>query len=97
MMTCLNPDYQIFLSADEEVLQNPDLSVLKVVQADEDSERYHGWMTMSPGSLVGLWVELEEVCFSISDPIWNKLPGVFWELEWSTGSSKTSFGRSILL
>jgi hypothetical protein len=54
MMTSLNPDHQIFLSADEEVLQNPDLSVLKVVQADGDPERWYGWMTMNPGSLFDL-------------------------------------------
>jgi hypothetical protein len=69
MMTSLNPDHQIFLSADEKVLQNPDLSVLKVVQADEDPERDHGWMTMNPSSLINLWVELKEVDCGLSDLI----------------------------
>jgi hypothetical protein len=81
MMTSLNPDHQIFLLADEEVLQNPDLSVLKVAQADEDPELDYGWMTMNPGSLINLWVELKKVDFGLSDLIWNKFPGVFWELE----------------
>jgi hypothetical protein len=81
IMTSLNPDHQIFLLADEEVLQNPNLSVLKVVQADDDPERYYGWMTMDPGSLIDLWVELEEVDCGLSDLIWNELPGAFWEPE----------------
>jgi L-lactate utilization protein LutC len=53
-MTSLYPDYQIFLLADEEVLQNLDLSVLKVMQADDDLERYYAWMTMNPGSIINL-------------------------------------------
>ena len=40
MMTSLTPDHQILLLADEEVLQNPDLSILKVVQADYDPGEY---------------------------------------------------------
>jgi hypothetical protein len=54
MMTSLNPDYQIFLLADEEVLQNLDLSVLKVMQTNDDLERYYAWMTMNPGSIIDL-------------------------------------------
>jgi hypothetical protein len=40
MMTTLNADHQIFLLADEEVPQDPDLSLLKVVQADHDPDEY---------------------------------------------------------
>jgi bifunctional DNase/RNase len=71
MMTILNPVHQIFLLADEEVLQNPDLSVLKVAQADEDRGRYYDWMAMNSDSLI------EEFDCSPSDLIRNKLPGAF--------------------
>jgi hypothetical protein len=89
MMTTLNPDHQIFLLADEEVLQDPDLSLLKVVQADydpdeyrdDDPQRYYGWMTMDPGSLIYLWAELEDVDFGLSDLICSESPGAFWEPE----------------
>jgi hypothetical protein len=88
-MTTLNPDHQIFLLADEEVLQDPDLSLLKVVQADynpdeykdDGPQRYYGWMIMDPGSLIYLWAELEEVDSGLSDLISSESPGAFWEPE----------------
>jgi hypothetical protein len=89
MITTLNPDHQIFLLADEEVLQDPDLSLLKVVQADyapdeykdDGPQRYYGWMTMDPGSLIYLWAELEEVDSGLSDLISSESPGAFGEPE----------------
>jgi hypothetical protein len=75
--------------ADEEVLQNPDLGVLKAVQADydpgeyenDDPQRYYGWITMHPRSLVDLWVELEAADSGRSGIIWSEPPGAFWEPE----------------
>jgi hypothetical protein len=89
MMTTLNPDHQIFLLADEEVLQDLNLSLLKVVQADydpdgykdDDPQRYYGWMIMDPGSLIYLWAELEEADSGLSDLISSESPGAFWEPE----------------
>jgi hypothetical protein len=88
MMTSLDSDHQIFLLADEEVLGNPDLDTLKVVQAsfdpfdgqdDDDPRRAYDWMTMHPESLVDLWIELENADAGLYDLIWEGVPGSFWE------------------
>jgi hypothetical protein len=88
MMTSLDPDHEIFLLVDEEVLRNPELGLLKVVQAsfnpfdtgdDDDERREYDSLTLHPRSLVDLWIELENADAGLWDVIWEQRPGTFWE------------------
>jgi hypothetical protein len=69
----MNADYnlhRIFLFADNEVLSDPDASIVKCVDADYRAEdyiprntrmggqRYFGWMRMMAGSVADLWDQL---------------------------------------
>ncbi|KAJ8114500.1 hypothetical protein OPT61_g3635 [Boeremia exigua] len=88
MRTSLVPDHRIFLWADEEVLQNLDSPVLKVVQAapaeDADPEEYYQWMTVeADGGLIEFWTMLEICDSGLFDLIWEEQPGALW-----TDSSK---------
>ncbi|KAJ4311762.1 hypothetical protein N0V94_007779 [Neodidymelliopsis sp. IMI 364377] len=63
--------WRIFMLADEEVLKDPDLGVVKCVAADYDAaacvprnprfgpQRYFGWLRMSSTHVLKLWLELE--------------------------------------
>ncbi|KAH7068687.1 hypothetical protein FB567DRAFT_248471 [Paraphoma chrysanthemicola] len=83
---------RLFLLADDQVLQDPDLARLKVVAADYDSvaavpknsrvgpQRYFGWMTMPTTAIYHLWDALELFDF---EQIINRTspggPGVYWD------------------
>ncbi|KAH7076614.1 hypothetical protein BKA63DRAFT_412219 [Paraphoma chrysanthemicola] len=64
------PIWRIFLLADAEVLQDPDLRLIKAVAADYDPaavprntrmgpQRYFGWMAMPMTAVLGLYTELD--------------------------------------
>ncbi|CAN9242411.1 unnamed protein product [Alternaria sp. RS040] len=76
----MNADFnwhRIFLFADNEVLSDPAVSIVKCVDAEYRAEdyiprnprvggqRYFGWMRMEPGSVAYLWAELGQ--FEMSD------------------------------
>ncbi|KAH8693428.1 hypothetical protein GQ44DRAFT_148854 [Phaeosphaeriaceae sp. PMI808] len=83
---------RLFLLADDQVLQDPDLARLKVVAADYDHvaavpknwrvgpQRYFGWITMPTTVIFQLWDALE--LFDI-EQIANRTspggPGVYWD------------------
>lgn len=83
---------RLFLLADDQVLQDPDLARLKVVAADYDPvaavpknwrvgpQRYFGWITMPTTAIFQLWDALE--LFDIQQIV-NRTspggPGVYWD------------------
>jgi hypothetical protein len=81
---------RIFLLADDEVLQDPDLALLKVVAADfgpgdalprhgrVGPRYYFGWITMPTTAIYDLWVKLTLYYMEeiISPP---GGPGVYWD------------------
>jgi hypothetical protein len=78
----LTPDHQIFLLADEEVLQNLDSDVVKVVQAapieGADLECYYQWLRVDVDGLVELWIMLEICDSGLYDLIFEEEPGALW-------------------
>ena len=82
MRNSLIPDHQIFLLADEEVLQNLDSGVLKVVQAapyeDTDPECYYQWMTVHVRALINTWATLGWFDSGLYDLIYDEQPGALW-------------------
>jgi hypothetical protein len=82
MRNSLTPDHQIFLLADEEVLQNLDSGVLKVVQAapieGADPECYYQWLRVDVDLLIELWIELEICDSGLYDLIFDEEAGALW-------------------
>jgi hypothetical protein len=82
MRNSLTPDHQIFLLADEEVLQNLDSGVLKVVQAapaeGADPECYYQWIRVDVDCLIELWAMLEICDSGLYDMIFEEEPGALW-------------------
>lgn len=82
MRNSLTPDHQIFLLADEEVLQNLDSGVLKVVQAapveGADPECYYQWLRVDLDGLIELWIMLEICDSGLYDLIFEEEPGALW-------------------
>ena len=78
----LTPDHQILLLADEEVLQNLDSGVLKVVQAapveGADPECYYQWLRVDVIFLIDLWIMLEICDSGLYDLIYDERPGTQW-------------------
>lgn len=82
MRDSLIPDHRILLLADEEVLNNVDTGVVRVVQAapieDADPECHYQWMRLWVGLLIQFWVDLENSEHGIWDFIWEEQPGALY-------------------
>lgn len=81
MTASLTPDHKIFLLADEDVLQDLDSGVLKVVQAapsGNDPECYFQWMRLESIFLIDFCVDLEDSDYGLWDFIWEEQPGALY-------------------
>ena len=82
MRNSLIPDHQIFLLADEEVLQNSCSGVLTVVQAapteGADPECFYQWLRVDVNLFIDLWIMLEICDFGLYDLIFEEEPGALW-------------------
>jgi hypothetical protein len=82
MRDSLIPDHRILLLANEEVLNNVDTGVVRVVQAapieDADPECHYQWMRLWVGLLIQFWVDLENSEHGIWDFIWEEQPGALY-------------------
>lgn len=85
--------WRVFILADEEVLTNPDLGVIKVVAADYDAvaciprnprfgpQRYFGWLKMSSAHVLTLWFQLEIYTLEQVGNHTEGGPGAWWDAE----------------
>ena len=86
-----NRPWRLFLLADAQVLQDPDLRLLKVAAADYDPvaavpknrwvgpQRYFGWITMPTTAVLDLYSELDMFQFKQIVNRTSGGPGAFWD------------------
>jgi hypothetical protein len=79
--------WRLCLWAEDEVLKDPDLKVVKVVEPDYDhvrarprnklsrSQRYYGWMSMPATAVMNMYIQVDSFSFEYL----ATEPGLYWD------------------
>ncbi|KAH6613023.1 hypothetical protein C7974DRAFT_444495 [Boeremia exigua] len=87
-MNVANDPWRVFFLADAQVLQDPELGLLKVVAAEYDPDagyrhpqKFFGWITMPSATVVDLWDELDTYYLWQIVNFTTGGPGVYWDVD----------------